>query len=82
MSEEPKKIILLPDKYSEWLSKKPESGMGYQKVDVTLNNGITLYFRTVLNCKELQLNHGDPYFEAGDIKRICLVNCSRIEFNG
>lgn len=45
----------LPKKWIEYLIKQPESGMGYQHVDVTFDDGTELIGCFVFNGEELPL---------------------------
>ena len=62
--------IILNNAQSDRLKNLPETGMGYQKVDITLKNGSIFRNRTVLNSVYLILNPGEkinPY-EIIDVK--------------
>ena len=60
-----------------WLSKKwvyklkvlPESGMGYQTVDVHLKNGTVVKGIMVVNC-QIMVNQGNLSFSENDIQDI------------
>ena len=55
------KRIRLPEKFIDYLIKLPESGMGYQVVDITLANGIVLEKRIIINSTYLQIDeHENP----------------------
>lgn len=51
--------IHLPTKFTKKLIQQPESGMGYQIVKVTLQDGRILPDRRVLNSEFLVLNKGE-----------------------
>ena len=60
-----KKRIKLKEKHINYLLQLPESGMGYQIVDVTLKNGQQLKKKIVLNSQFLLLENSeniDPNF--------------------
>lgn len=61
--------IKLNDYWSQHLLKMPESGMGYQKVDLTLKNGRVLKNLIVLNAEDCQ---SDEKFSVEDISDIHL----------
>ncbi len=65
--------IELPEKFVEQLIQLPESGMGYQKVSITLKSGEQLHNYLVFNCSLLQLQEGDT-FTIEDIATIALEN--------
>ncbi len=54
-SDEDKIGLCLPKEISGWLSRQPESGMGYQRVDLVFSDGSSLLDAIVLNGEELQL---------------------------
>lgn len=51
--------IQLPPKWADFLIRQPESGMGYQRVDVLLEDGTELKDCTVLNAEEIEIP--DPH---------------------
>jgi hypothetical protein len=55
MGNSSKKRIQLKEEHIQHLLELPESGMGYQIVDVTLRDGQQLKNRIVLNCQFLLL---------------------------
>jgi len=59
MANSTKKKIQLKEELSAYLSGLPESGMGYQVVDIILKNGQLLSKRTVLNSQYLLLENGE-----------------------
>jgi hypothetical protein len=56
--------LQLPRKWVDYLVHQPESGMGYQRVDVLLEDGTELQDCTVFNAEEIEI----PYSHAN--KRI------------
>jgi hypothetical protein len=65
MGNSNKKRIKLKEKHIKYLLELPESGMGYQIVDLTLKNGQQLKKRIVLNSQFLLLENSeniDPNF--------------------
>jgi len=50
-----KQKIKLPNKFSKQLIHSPETGMGYHKIDLYLNNGQIIKNQIVLNCSILTL---------------------------
>jgi len=60
--------VKLSDQWSQRLAQMPETGMGYQKVDVTLNNGRTLEGLIVLNAEDCQTEESFAVGEIVDIK--------------
>lgn len=63
------KKVLLPYRFTAYLSDKPEQGMGYQDVDVELSNGTVLKNRIVLNSTYLE-QKDDEDFSISDIVKI------------
>lgn len=51
--------IKLTDEQTNFLTSLPETGMGYQVVNVVLKNGEILHKRLVFNSMFLQLNDGE-----------------------
>ena len=47
--------IQLSEKFVQQLMNTPESGMGFHRVEIFLNNGIVLRNKIVLNCSILIL---------------------------
>ena len=47
--------VKLPNKWVEYLIHQPESGMGYQRVDVVLEDGTTLADCLVFNADEIEI---------------------------
>jgi hypothetical protein len=62
--------VRLPEVWSERLAQLPESGMGYQKVNITLKGGKVLTKVTVLNAEECQVSES---FEPSDIVDVQLA---------
>ncbi len=51
--------IKLPENFIQQLTQLPETGMGYQRVKVILNNGQILLHHLVFNSSFLQLKEGE-----------------------
>jgi hypothetical protein len=66
---ENKHRLKLSNKYSEYLENKPEKGMGYQVVDIELNDGRKIKNRIVLNSTYLELNFENEFWNK-DIKEL------------
>jgi hypothetical protein len=64
-----KYFVRIPDQFVNLLKDKPETGMGYHVVDVTLKNGVTLFHRIIFNGSELKL-WPDEDIKGTDIKEI------------
>ncbi len=47
--------VRLPNKWVEYLIHQPESGMGYQRVDVVLEDGTALVDCRVLNAEKIEM---------------------------
>lgn len=62
--------VHLPERWTAHLVRLPESGMGYQRVDITLKNGKVLRNVVVLNAEEAQ--PAEP-FEPADILHLELA---------
>ena len=60
--------IKLPPRWTEYLLTQPESGMGYQRVAVTLKDGRTIRQAIVLNAEQLEPKEAD--LRAADIAEI------------
>ena len=53
--------VRIPEQWTRFLLRQPESGMGYQRVDVRLANNRQINDVIVLNAEEIELpNDGDP----------------------
>lgn len=61
--------VKLDKKWSDYLVSKPESGMGYQRVDVRLQDGRVIENLTVFNAEDLEL---PDEFECQPIKELRL----------
>ncbi len=66
-----KKKIKLATPFVEYLTDLPEQGMGYQLVEVTLQNGQILKNRAVMNSTYLMLDDNEE-ITAEEIKSIKL----------
>ena len=64
-----KSKLRLSNKYSEYLENKPEQGMGYQLVDITLKDGSKLKNRLVFISIYLELNFKNEFCN-GDISEL------------
>jgi hypothetical protein len=64
--------IKLNNKLINYLLSIPESGMGYQKVDITLNNGREIKNLIVLNAEILELPDKYNFIKLKNIKDIKL----------
>ena len=62
----------LPERWVDHLCKLPESGMGYQRVDIRLKNGDQLNDVLVLNAEEIECPHHSAPFTSEDIADIQL----------
>ena len=67
------KRIKLPPDYIEFLSSQPETGMGYQKVNIKLKNGQEYKSLTVFNSTYLEV-HDALEFDINDIKQVSISN--------
>ena len=47
--------IRLPEKWTQFLVRQPESGMGYQRVDVRLTDNREIKNVVVFNAEEIEL---------------------------
>lgn len=66
-----RKKLNLSNYWIETLINLPETGMGYQLVDIKLNDGTILRRRVVVNSSYLMLEEGE-YFKVSDIEDIKL----------
>jgi hypothetical protein len=66
-----KNSIKLPKKFSNVLNELPETGMGYQIVDIQLKSGKWLNERPVFNCEFLVIEDTDT-FQSRDISTVRL----------
>ena len=55
------KILKLTPEFRDVLIDLPETGMGYQKVTVTLKNGITVPNKIVVNCDHMVIDEIDNF---------------------
>lgn len=53
----------LPQKWVDYLTRLPESGMGYQRVDLVLDDGTELRDCLVLNAEEIEIP--EPHAQKG-----------------
>lgn len=72
--------IILPWTFTHKLVNLPESGMGYQDVNVILHNGTVLYNHKVLNAEILMLEENE-YIQVNDIVKIELVQNPERQIN-
>lgn len=61
-------IVRLPEVWSERLVHMPESGMGYQRVNITLKRGKVLRDVVVLNAEECQVPESFEVSEIADVQ--------------
>jgi len=64
--------VLLPEKWVEYLVQQPESGMGYQRVDVVFDDGTKLEDCMVLNAEQIELpeSHADKKIENMSLRQL------------
>jgi hypothetical protein len=62
----------LPERWIDHLCNLPESGMGYQRVDIRLKNGDKLKGVFVFNAEEVECPLQSVYFKSEDITDIQL----------
>ncbi len=62
----------LPERWIDHLCKLPESGMGYQRVDIRLTNGDRITDVVVFNAEELECAIPTESFKSEDIADIKL----------
>ena len=62
----------LDDRWTKFLCSLPESGMGYQIVDVMLKSGTVLRGVMALNCEELIMPSPHEDLQVDDIGEISL----------
>lgn len=60
--------IRLPEKWTRFLVRQPESGMGYQRVDVRLTNNREIRDAVVFNAEEIELPDDCAHSEIEDIQ--------------
>lgn len=65
--------FVLDKHWSDELAKLPETGMGYQVIDITLKSGFMFRDVKVLNTKEIYFEHVSKMpFTNNDIKDIII----------
>lgn len=64
--------LQLNDHLTNHLRKLPESGMGFQLVDIRLKNGKELHSISAFNCEEIELPSRYPSISSNDIEKIQL----------
>lgn len=57
-------------KWTRWLASRPETGMGYQRVTIFLNDGSVIGDLLVFNAHELQLPVKYKNVDVRNIERI------------
>ena len=69
-------VKTLPKVWSEFLAKKPETGMGYQVVSITLRDGRKIEDVAIIQSSEIGevRGHADVPFETDDITGIELTH--------
>ena len=60
--------IRLPEKWARFLLRQPESGMGYQRVDVRLANNRKITDVVVFNAEEIELPDDCDHSEIEEIR--------------
>jgi hypothetical protein len=60
--------IRLPEKWTRFLVRQPESGMGYQRVDVRLANNREIKDALVFNAEDIELPDDCGQSEIEDIR--------------
>lgn len=60
--------VKLPKKWSDYLVSKPESGMGYQRVDVRLQDGRLVEDVMVFNAEDMELPEEFARFQIKDLR--------------
>ncbi len=67
----------LPEKWIEFLNKQPESGMGYQTVDIHFKEGLILKSVDIIDgCKFYFRN---DRLDLDDIEKIVVLDKSRVD---
>ena len=72
----PDTVKRLPERWSKWLQSQPETGMGYQTVDVVLRDGSITRDVAIIECHligEVRGQH-DVQFDPNDISEIRLTH--------
>ena len=65
--------IIIPTRFALQLQDTPETGIGYQKVSITLKDGKILPNRIVLNSNYLKLEEGED-IDQDDIVSVTIAN--------
>jgi hypothetical protein len=60
--------IRLPERWTRFLVRQPENGMGYQRVDVRLANNREIKDAVVFNAEEIELPADCAQSEIEDIR--------------
>lgn len=60
--------VRLPEKWARFLMRQPESGMGYQRVDVRLANNRKITAVVVFNAEEIELPDDYDHCEIEEIR--------------
>jgi hypothetical protein len=60
--------VRIPEQWTRFLLRQPESGMGYQRVDVRLANNRQINDVIVLNAEEIELPNDCGTFEIAEIR--------------
>jgi len=63
----PYRLWRLPVEFREKLIRLPETGMGYQKVTITMEDGRILRNMTVMNCEDVLV---PDFFVDGKVKDV------------
>ncbi len=63
--------LQLPDRWVEYLTHQPESGMGYQRVDVVLEDGTKVEDCVVFNAEQIEIpdQHANKKIEDMRLRR-------------
>ena len=64
--------LRLSEPWIEMLCRLPETGMGYQRVNVELQDGLVVNDVLVFNAEEMELPAGNDAIRSKDIVRITL----------
>ena len=60
--------VRIPEQWTRFLLRQPESGMGYQRVDVRLANNRQINDVIVLNAQEIELPNDCDTCEIAEIR--------------
>jgi hypothetical protein len=60
--------VRIPEQWTHFLLRQPESGMGYQRVDVRLANNRQINNVIVLNAQEIELPNDCDACEIAEIR--------------